>query len=267
MRKSDAYEWDPRDYASHSEAQYEWAKELICKLNLNESETVLDVGCGDGKVTVLIANQLPDGRVTGVDSSEEMVALAKQRFPRQQYRNLTFQVMDARQLDFASEFDVVFSNAALHWVQDHVSVLRGVKIALKKNGRLLFQMGGRGNAEEVSRSFNDLLRTPRWSVYFKNFSSTYGFYGPEEYREWLNEVNLTEKRIELIPKDMRHKGVEGFAGWIRTTWLPYTHRVPSELRQEFTSQVIENYLQHHPVDRDGFVHVKMVRLEVEAANI
>jgi trans-aconitate methyltransferase len=235
-------------------------------MNLTGSETVLDVGCGDGKVTALIASRLPNGRVIGVDNSEEMVDLAKQRFGKDQHPNLTFHVMDAQQLDFADEFDVVFSNAALHWVQDHLSVLGGVKKALRKNGSLLFQMGGRGNGEEVSKTFNDLLTSSRWNTFFKNFSSSYRFCDPEEYREWLREVKLTEKRVELIPKDMRHKGVEGFAGWIRTTWLPYTQRVPSELREEFTSQVIHNYVLEHPVDAEGLVHVKMVRLEVEATN-
>ena len=70
------YQWDAADYAQHSSEQFKWACELIEKLHLRGDETVLDIGCGDGKATAAIATQLPEGRVIGIDNSPEMVALA-----------------------------------------------------------------------------------------------------------------------------------------------------------------------------------------------
>jgi trans-aconitate 2-methyltransferase len=102
------------------------------------NEAVLDIGCGDGKITALIAKSLPIGRVVGIDSSPPMINLAASSFPKAQYPNLSFQLMDAKQLAFTSEFDIAFSNAALHWILDQKGVLLGAQMCLKAQGRLLF---------------------------------------------------------------------------------------------------------------------------------
>jgi trans-aconitate methyltransferase len=258
------YKWDPADYRRSSAAQQKWARELIEKLALKGNERVLDIGCGDGKMTAEIAAQLPHGSVLGIDSSEEMVAFARRSFPPENFPNLAFAVVDARRLSFDGEFDVVFSNAALHWVIDHLPVLEGVKRSLKPGGKVLLQMGGRGNAAQVFESVEEIVRSEKWREYFQDFAFPYGFYGPEEYRGWLEEAGLEPKRVELIPKDMVHKDREGLAGWLRTTWLPYTQRVQEERREEFISEVVDEYLRNNPPDAGGFIHVRMVRLEVEA---
>ncbi len=86
--------------------------------------------------------------MVGIDSSEEMINLALHTFPQGAYPNLSFQRMDVRKLTFQAKFDRLFSNAALHWIIDHKSVLHGVQRSMKNGGRLLFQMGGKGNAQE-----------------------------------------------------------------------------------------------------------------------
>jgi len=178
--KQKNYLWNAGDYAKHSSSQYEWAKELIPKLKLSGNEALLDIGCGDGKITVALAKNLPRGCVVGVDSSEDMITLAQSNFPQDAYPNLSFQKMDARALSFQEKFDSVFSNAALHWVIDQQSVLHGVQRSLKRGGRLLFQMGGKGNAHDILAVLDDLLREEQWQKFFGGFSFPYGFYGPEE---------------------------------------------------------------------------------------
>src|SRR5674476_141745 len=112
------YAWDAKDYARNSQNQYQWAKELIPKLKLKGNETLLDIGCGDGKITAELAKCLPNGRAVGIDSSAQMIKLTQNTFSSRDYPNLSFQVMDARKLIFQSEFDMIFSNAALHWIAD-----------------------------------------------------------------------------------------------------------------------------------------------------
>ena len=107
------YNWNAQDYAKNSQNQFQWAQELIPKLKLRGNEALLDIGCGDGKITAELAQRLPDGRVVGVDGSKEMIHLAQKNFPSKDYPKLSFQVMDARRLTFQEEFDRVFSNAAL----------------------------------------------------------------------------------------------------------------------------------------------------------
>ena len=128
-------------------------------------------------------------------------------------------------------------------------------------------MGGKGNAQDILSILKWLLREERWRKFFVNFSFPYGFYAPEEYEVWLREAKLKPERVELLPKDMRLQGKEGLAGWIRTTWLPYTERLPAELTDRFIEEIVNAYLEEHHVDGADTVHVRMVRLEVEASNL
>ena len=102
--------------------------------------------------------------------------------------------------------------------------------------------------------------------YFHDFVFPYGFYGTDEYQQWIRRAGLKQIRLELIHKDMKHNTKEDFAGWIKTTWMPYTERVPVEFRSMFITEVVETYLERFPVDSAGHVHLKMSRLEVEGLN-
>ncbi len=259
------YRWDAEQYARNSSAQFQWALDLIGKLGLQGDERVLDIGCGEGKVTAELARRAPRGEVVGVDSSPDMIEKARSAFAG--VAGLSFRVMDARSLSFEAGFDVAFSNAALHWIKDHGGLLRGVARSLRRGGRLLFQMGGRGNGEEVFSEAGGMIREDRWRSYFQGFEFPWGFYGPEEYVRWLAEAGLAARRAELIPRDMKHKGREGFLGWLRTTWMPYTERLPAGLREQFLAEVAERYLAAHPLTPQGEAVIRMVRLEVEAEKI
>jgi len=258
------YSWNPDDYLKHSCAQYEWAQELISKLYLSGEESVLDIGCGDGKVTALISAYLKNGSITGIDSSADMIALAQKTFPPSKHPNLSFVLLDATKLHFKHQFDVAFSTAALHWVKDQISVLNGVKKSLKKSGKILFQMGGKGNAQDIIAAVDEVIKNEKWRSYFNDFSFPYAFCSPDEYKQWLNDVGFSIKRLELIPKDMTQKGKKGLAGWIRTTWRPYTRRIPENEQNTFIDDVINLYGKIFPMDDNGLFHVKMMRLEVEA---
>lgn len=259
--------WDAADYGMHSQAQYQWAQELIAGLHLRGCEAVLDIGCGDGKVTKELAERLPRGSVIGIDRSEDMITFARKRCSNQALRNLIFRKMDVRELDFESQFDVAFSNAALHWIVDHRSLLQRVQKALKPNGRILFQMGGKGNAAGLISVLDDLLTSKRWKPYFLDFKFPYGFYEEQDYEEWLEQAGLIADSIRRIAKEMKHEGREGLAGWFRTTWHPYVERVPTAMKREFISEVVDRYLRVHSLDREGRCHVGMIRLQVEAHKV
>jgi len=263
-----AYRWDSEDYEKHSRSQQLWARELIDKLSLAGTETVLDIGCGDGKVTAEIARNLERGSVIGIDSSPSMIDLAKKRHPEGEFANLFFNLCDAVDLasepSLASRFDVVFSNAALHWVRDHRPVVNGIARCLAPGGKMLLQMGGRGNGRVVVEVLDELLKLDRFMPYFEDFTFPYGFLGIEEYESLLTGAGFIDQRVELIDKDMVHDGKAGLSGWIRTTWLPYTQRIPEAQRDEFVDLIASSYLERLPLDADGRAHVDMVRLEVEA---
>lgn len=110
----------------------------------------------------------------------------------------------------------------------------------------------------------EIQAADEWKQYFTGFEFPYGFLGIEEYRELLVESGFRINRVELIQKDMEHEGKSGLGGWIRTTWLPYTERIPEEKREQFINALSSRYIKRVPLDSHGKVHVAMVRIEVEA---
>lgn len=261
---SSSFTWDPADYHKSSPSQKVWARELIEKLGLSGNERILDIGCGDGSVTAEIASRLPHGAVAGIDSSREMIRFARKQYPPSIYPNLSFVCMDARHLTLTQEFDIAFSNAALHWITDHRPVLFGIAQVLRPGGMVVIQMGGKGNADQVFSVLDLLVEKPRWRRYFEEFSFSYGFFGTEEYRMRLEDAGLDPVRVELIPKDMSYQTREDFAGWIRTTWLPWMSQLPEDEKPAFINACIDEYLEMYPADSEGSVHIRMVRLEVVA---
>jgi trans-aconitate methyltransferase len=301
--------WDAAAYAANSAAQQSWARELITRLALLGDEHVLDVGCGDGKVTAEVARVLKNGGVTGIDSSRPMIEFARETFPRAKYPNLDFQVMDAREINPAAllspspppkeerggvrrqlasnskplaptlsplgrgegeedaRFDIVFSSSVLHWVDDHPAFLRGAASVLCPGGRLLVSCGGKGNAQDVFVALRPEMRLKQWSKFFRKLPKPYFFHSPAEYEKWLPRFGFKSRGVKLSPKDAVYQGRDRFAAWLRTTWLPYTQRVPGNVRDDFVAAVTDRYLAKHPPDAGGRVHVRMVRLEIDAIKI
>ncbi len=128
----------------------------------------------------------------------------------------------------------------------------------------MLSFGGKGNAAAVLDVALRVGLRSAWRNHFANFENPYSFYSADEYRPWVTEAGFTVSRVELVPKDMTHHGAEGLSGWLRTTWMPLSSRIPEPDREQFLQQVIAAYIEEHPIDAAGNVHVHMVRLEVEA---
>lgn len=259
--------WNAADYAANSVVQQTWALELIARLKLRGDEHILDVGCGDGKITAEIARAVPRGSAMGVDGSPQMIEFAQKKFPPAKNPNLEFQVMDARKIKFARQFDYVFSNAVLHWMDNHRAFLRRAASVLRSGGRLIVSCGGKGNAQDVFVALRPEMRLKRWREFFRRMPKPYFFYAPGDYEKWLPRAGFKTLNIQLEPKDATYDGRDGFATWLRTTWLPYTQRVPEHLRGEFIAAVTDRYVAKHPPDDARRVHVRMIRLEIDAVKI
>jgi trans-aconitate 2-methyltransferase len=255
--------WNPEDYRDNSSAQREWGQTLIEALKLRPGERVLDIGCGDGSLTLELVKRVgATGHVVGIDKSEEMIRFAGERSSGMS--NVRFEVRDAVNLTFSEEFDAVFSNATLHWIEDHLSVLRGISRSLVPGGRIVLQMGGGRNAAPILESIGRVAHDPRWKTELQDMQMPYSFYAPANYTPWLAAVHLVPTKLELLKRDMVHKDRAGLIGWIRTTWHPYINRVSAEHQSAFIERVVDDYLSRCPPDEDGRTHVPMERLEVHA---
>lgn len=261
------YKWNPEDYYQNSSEQQRLATEAIAKLGFKGNERILDIGCGDGKITVELAALVPDGSVVGIDSSAEMIEFAKSKFPAASFPNLNFQQGDAKTLYFENEFDAIVSFNCLHWIKDHIAVLAGIKKSLKPLGKIHFLFAGKTDNNGMSDLAIKLVQMEKWQSYLQNLNNPYGLYTKEEYEEIVEKVGLKAINVDAIATKMAFKDREGFKGLIRTTWLPVTEKIPEHLHQELIDDIANLYLEINPPDGNGFVYLPMMKLEVEATKV
>src|ERR1700751_2908222 len=170
-------EWNAELYSQRSSLQQTMAAEVLQALDVTSSDRVLDVGCGDGRITSEIARVVPNGCVVGVDASSNMIELASRRTAP----NLHFEVADARSLPFNHEFDLVGSFNALHWIREQDLALASIHKSLKAGGAAhlrLVPMGGRKSIETV---LEETRNSATWSKYFGGFRDPYLRLTQDEY--------------------------------------------------------------------------------------
>jgi trans-aconitate methyltransferase len=166
-------------------------------------------------------------------------------------------------MKFESRFDLVTSFACLHWVKDHLTVLKNIKHGLKPGGKLIIQCAGRKTGDDLTASARDVIRSDKWKQYFRGFSNPYGNYGPEEYHEWIALAGLEELKVEMTIEEMVLPERSGLEGFIRTTWLPITEQVPMELRPQLVREISEKHLEKNPL-RDDLARINMPVLLIKA---
>ena len=162
-------EWNADGYARISGLQEAMAHEALALLSLQGTEQVLDVGCGQGKITAQIAARVPRGAVVGVDPSHDMIAFATSHFTRADGSNLRFQVADARALPFGAEFDLVVSFNALHWIPDQDAALQSIRRAVKPGGRVLLRLVPMGERVSLETVVEETRTSARWRDRFSAF--------------------------------------------------------------------------------------------------
>ena len=197
---------------------------LISLLKPKAGERILDLGCGDGALTQKLLDF--DVEVLGVDSSNEQIAAAKSK-------GLNAIVCDGHCLDFDNEFDAVMSNAALHWMsKDPDAVIRGMFNALKPGGRLVAEMGGKGNIDRIL----DALKTAlyEFGVDWREFYSWY-FPDQEDYSERLARGGFVVSKIELFPRPTKLPG--DIANWLETFAEPFLSSVAETHRPDLLDAI------------------------------
>ena len=197
-------EWDPDDYDEDHGFVAEYGKDVVRLLDPQPGERILDVGCGTGTLTAVIADSGAD--VVGIDAAASMVEQARERYP-----DLAFAVADAREYE-PDAFDAVFSNAALHWIpcEDHDAVLSMVGSALGETGCFVAEFGGRGNVSQVERAVRAELRERGYDTDHSWYFPSIGEYAPrlESHGLEVTEAVLFDRPTEL------EGGEAGLREWV-----------------------------------------------------
>jgi len=224
-------EWDTGTYERVSGPQAEWAQRVLARLPLEGDETVLDAGCGSGRVTRMLLERLPRGRVVAVDSSESMVEHARQTLDE---RATVFQA-DLAELELDREVDAVFSNAVFHWVPDHQCLFERMYAALRPGGRLIAQCGGEGNTARLHQAWNAVGERVAYAPYLQDMPRTWNFAGAEETADRLERAGFEEVETSLEPYPITPEEPSAF---LRAVCLgPHLELLPEELHDSFVEDV------------------------------
>ncbi len=216
--------WDPKQYEQHGAFVHELANGVFDWLAPTTGERILDLGCGDGKLTSRIA--ATGASVAGLDSSPQMIAAA-------QALGISATEGNAEQIPFESgSFDAVFSNAALHWVRNHHAMLSEVKRILKPGGRFVAEFGGFGNIAAICVAMRAALE--RFG--FDGGIDSVNYYpAPRIYKRRLEEHGFTVERMAHIPRPTPlPEG--GMSGWIRTFRRGVLESLPEDARDKVVDE-------------------------------
>jgi trans-aconitate 2-methyltransferase len=234
-------EWDAAAYAKMSGLQKTMAAQVLSLLELHGDEHVLDVGCGEGKVTALIAARIPRGQVLGVDTSRDMIAFASSHFGPTTQPNLRFEVADARVLAFTNAFDLVVSFNALHWISDQDPVLRSIRAALKPDGRAQLRMVTAGPRQGLESVVEDVRQSPRWREYFTGFGDPYLRLTPEQYVAVAERNGLHATRVHALDETWNFESRTAFHTFCAVGLVAWTQRLPETERSAFVDDVLGRY--------------------------
>lgn len=234
-------EWQATEYARESSLQKVLADKQLSRLTFRGDERVLDVGCGDGKITAEIAARVPRGSVLGVDPSRDMIAFASREFGAPRIGNLRFQVADARSLPFRNEFDLAVSFNALHWLPEQEDALRSIHAALKSGGRAILRMVPQGERKSLEDVIENARQSPRWAGHFAGFRKPFAHYTLDEYRALAERAGFHVARLKIEDDAWDFKTREGFVAFARATFVEWTQHLPENERDAFINDVLDRY--------------------------
>jgi trans-aconitate 2-methyltransferase len=226
-------DWDAATYHRVSGPQVEMAGALLDRLDLRGDETVLDAGCGSGRVTAMLLERLPRGRVVAVDQAPSMVEHAREALPAERATVLRAELTE---LVLDSPVDAVFSNAVFHWVPDHDRLFSRLFAALRPGGRLVAQCGGEGNVARFHAAAREAAAKEPFARWFADWEGPWNFAGPEETAGRLERAGFeaVEAWLEPYPVVPDDPG-----NYLRTVCLGYhLERLPEELRDAYVEAVL-----------------------------
>ena len=249
MSAGTGHSWDAASYDRVADPQYEWGLEVLERLPLDGDETVLDAGCGSGRLTAVLADRLPRGRVIGVDADESMVEHARRALGDR----VRFLGADLAELALDEQVDAVFSSAVFHWVPDHERLFARLFAVLRPGGRLVAQCGGEGNVERMIEAIRRVYRRDEFAAADRPPRNYLNFAGADETSERLEAAGFTEVETWLEP---RH--TQAGREFVKTVTVGANlDRLPPEQHEDFLDAVIEE-AGGEPVDLD------YVRLNISA---
>jgi trans-aconitate 2-methyltransferase len=225
-------DWDAASYDRVSNPQVEMAAAVLERLPLRGGETVLDAGCGSGRVTRMLLDRLPDGHVVAVDSAASMVEHARAALGER----ATVLCQNLTELTLDEPVDAAFSNAVFHWIADHERLFERLHAALKPGGRLVAQCGGRGNIDAFRRLADEVAAEAPYAEHMSGFAGPWNYASPEDTEARLAAAGFDEIRCWLQPWPIEPGDP---LEYVTTVCLGnHLEALPEELRAPYAAEVV-----------------------------
>lgn len=251
---------NPDEYEKHSKLQYNFAHQMISMANIKNTDNVLDIGCGDGKITSDIADMAFNGRVIGTDISENMIQFANRAHAKNK-KNLAFLVMDAENNIFKNQFEVVVSFCCLHWVKNQSSALSGIKSALKKDGEAILLVPLRH--EELYSAIEIVINKLKWKTYFKDFYNPHVFFTKKQYEIFLTSAGLSPKILDEEIMTYSFDKIDEMGLFLKA-WLPHLKNIPKDFHDYFMQEIVSIFTEIVPDDQGCYL-MPLRMLKVKAS--
>jgi len=229
-----ANNWNPKEYEKSNIEQFNYATKELLKLNLNGNESVLDIGSGDGKVSMHIAkNYLPNGTLTGIDNNQAMVEFAQNA---NKLSNASFEFGNATTYTSDKAYDVVLSFWTLHWTTDYIATISNIAKLLKHGGKTLLCHVIKSDKNQLDRLTKELLELPEWNIYKSLYKTELNEPAIETVIEAIRKANLDIENIE-IKKNGAWMPVKLLKQNLLST--PLFNFIPLEHRDKFINQYLD----------------------------
>jgi trans-aconitate 2-methyltransferase len=254
------YEFNGRQYERASALQQAWGATILAELGLRGTERVLDLGCGDGTLIARLAELVPQGEVVGIDASEGMLALARQKAAL----NLHFLLHDINALDWSEEFDVIFSSATIHWIVDHERLLRNISRSLRPGGLARLSFAGEGNCAQLIAVVREAVSSTAFCKYFQGFRWPWFMPAVADYQALAERSGFGEVQVWGENADHWFANAESMIQWIdQPSLVPFLARVADQDKAAFRQFVITRMLERTQA-ADGRCFETFRRIHVRA---
>ena len=228
-------DWDAESYHRIAGMQERWGLRVLDRLPLKGDETVLDAGCGSGRMTRHLLERLPEGRVVGVDASPSMIEHARKELGDDDRLELI--VADLAKLELDEPVDAIFSNATFHWLPDHDRLFARLFAALRPGGRIEAQFGAEGNVAGFVEAIEAVSSQAEFAPHLGDLEAPWYFASPDDTEARLRAAGF---EVDAISVDHYDEQPDDPYAFMRASGLnAHIERLPGDLSEQFMSRLRE----------------------------
>lgn len=236
--------WDAETYDAVSSIQEAWGRKVVEWRIWRGSETVMDAGCGTGRLTKLLAQKVPAGTVYAVDIDHNMIEVAARNL--KDAGNVKFIESDISTASLPTKVDVIFSNAAIHWILDHRKLFENFWQLLDDKGEIMIQCGGHGNLEKIISILDEIRKRDEFKPFFTSWRESWYFAKPQDTSRLLQDIGFKSVNAHLMEDSATFADRNSFALFAKTVVLkPYLALLPDQQKDRFLKLFLDEIETRH----------------------